>query len=220
MLCGLALSPALCADGRVFPLEPPDDAVSGANPVFRVGYEPGEADRERNARFRIVLSEDGFRSEAYVFDQRERRAGWLPGGPGSVLFRPRRPLADGDYEWKVARWNGLAWEEGSAVRRLRIDTVPPADVEGLRVDRDARSGSLRLSWDPVFLDRDGGSEFVARYHVYRYVEGPPYPVLPALRVASGPQHSWTDDEDTSRVRLVLYRVTAEDAAGNEALRRD
>jgi hypothetical protein len=188
--------------------------------VFRIGYDGIDGARLRQARFRIVLSEDGFRSAAYVFNQRERKAGWLPGEPGCVLYRPRRPLADGSYEWKVALWNGLGWDEGRDTRRLRIDTVPPADVEGLVMERDESGGALRLSWDPVFLDREGRAEFVARYHVYRYVAGPPYPVVRALRAASTPAHSWTDEDDAGPARLVLYRVTAEDEAGNEPLRRD
>jgi len=216
---GAGLSGPARAAGRVFAIEPPDGAVSDANPVFQLGFEDIAPAEVRRARFRITLSTDGFRSAAYVFDQRELRAGWLPGEPGRVYFRPRSPLADGDYEWKAAVWNGWTWDEDPAARRLRIDTVPPADVVGLRLERDARSGSLRLSWDPVVLDRDGRAEFVARYNVYRYLQGPPYPVLPALRVASGPELSWTDDEDTNRAPLVMYRVTAEDEAGNEALRR-
>jgi hypothetical protein len=167
-----------------------------------------------------VLSEDGFRSEAYVFDQRESKAGWLPGESGSVLFRPRRPLADGVYEWKVALWNGLTWNEGPAARKLRVDTVPPAPVPGLRLEWNPADSTLRLSWEPVFLDRDGGAEFVARYHVYRYTHGPPYPVVRALRVGSTPEHAWTGQETATEPGLVLYRVTAEDEAGNEALRRD
>lgn len=213
--------PALALiEGRVFPLDPPDETVSGAHPVFKVGYD-GIDDRQlRQARFRIALSEDGFRSEAHVFDQRERKVGWIPGEPGCVLFRPRLPLADGDYEWKVALWNGLGWDEGTETRRLRIDTVPPADVEGLRVEFDRSGGSLRLFWEPVFLDSEGRSEFVARYHVYRYAEGPPYPVVRVFRAASTPEHSWIDEDETGPAGLVLYRVTAEDAAGNEPLRRD
>jgi hypothetical protein len=196
-----------------------DDAVTGARPVFKVGYENIDVGQLRRTRFRIAISEDDFRSEAYVFDQRERRTGWLPGEPGSILFRPPRPLVDGSYEWRVAVWNGLTWEEASATRRLRVDTTPPAVVEELLLERDP-SGPLRLDWEPVVTDLEGRPEFVTRYHVYRYVQGPPYPVVRSLRLASTPEHSWTDEEELATPALILYRVTAEDEAGNEALRRD
>ena len=90
----------------------------------------------------------------------------------------------------------------------------------MRLEREPADGLLRLSWDPVYVDREGGGEFVARYHVYRYEQGPPYPVVRALRVASTPEHAWTDEETPTRPGLVLYRVSAEDEAGNEPLRRD
>jgi len=52
------------------------------------------------------------------------------------------------------------------------------------------------------------------------VEGPPYPVARVHRAASTAEHSWVDEDDTQQTGLVLYRVTAEDSAGNEPLRRD
>ena len=66
--------------------------MTGAHPVFALAYEGIEDDQLGRARFRIVLSEDRFRTEAYVFDQVEQRAGWLPGEPGRMLYRPRRPI--------------------------------------------------------------------------------------------------------------------------------
>jgi hypothetical protein len=200
----------------VFPLDPPHGTVTGANPVFQVGYSGIQERDLRAARFRIVLSDDHFRSNAYVFDQRDRRSGWIPGEPGRMVYRPRRPLRDGDYQWRVAVWNGVSWEEGQQTFNLRIDTVPPAPVEGLLLQLEPADGAVRLTWDPVALDSEGGSEFVARYHVYRYTTGPPYPVAVPLRRGSTPVPGWTDDAVPPTSRLVLYRVTAEDEAGNES----
>jgi hypothetical protein len=205
---------------EVAPLDPLDGAVSGERPVFTIGYSGIEDSDLREARFRIVLSLDRFRSEAYVFDQHELRAGWLPGEPGQMLYRPRRPLDDGEYEWRVALWDGVHWLEGQQTYSLRIDTIPPADTEGLRLTYDRADDLVELRWDPVVLDRQGSAEFVARYHIYRYTGDPPYPVVRPLRAGSTPTPEWTDATRAGAERLVMYRVTAEDEAGNEPLRRD
>jgi hypothetical protein len=205
---------------RVLPVDPPDGAVTGPRPVFSVGYGGIDDADLRRARFRIALSEDGFRSEAYVVDQLERRTGWLPGGAGSMLYRPRRPLRDGTYEWRVSVWDGVGWQEGQRTFSLRVDTVPPAAVEGLRLHLDRTNGTVGLTWDPVVLDRRGGPEFVSRYHVYRYTRGPPFPVARPLRAGSTPTPAWNETATAPGARLVLYRVTAEDEAGNEPLRRE
>jgi hypothetical protein len=215
-VAALAMTPL-----RVMPLEPPDGAVRGAHPVFLLGFSGIEDDRLREARFRIELSTDRFRSEAYVFDQREHRAGWVPGEPGRMLYRPRRPLADGDYVWRVSYWNGLRWVGGQDSFHLRIDTVPPADVPGLRLSFRRESGLVELAWEPVTLDREGETEHVERYHVYRYEEGPPFPVVRRHEIGSTPDLTLPESEPSSKGKaLVFYRVTAEDRAGNEPLRRD
>jgi hypothetical protein len=193
--------------------------VTGAHPVFSLAYEGLADERLAQARFRIVLSEDRFRTETYVFDQVEERAGWLPGEPGRVLYRPRRPLRDGDYEWRVFSWDGLAWRQGADSFDLRIDTVSPADVEDLRLVYERSTGTIEMTWSPVVLDQQGGPEFVARYHVYRYTGDPPYRVAVPLRAASTLQPEWTVETGGETAKLVLYRITAEDEAGNEPLRR-
>jgi hypothetical protein len=201
------------------PASPPDGAVRGAHPVFSLSYEGIEDLQLSQARFRIVLSEDGFRSEAYVFDQTEQRAGWLPGEPGRMIFRPRRPIRDGTYQWRAFAWDGMSWRPGRGSHTLRVDTIPPADVEDLRLELARESGTLELSWRPVSLDREGGPEFVDRYHVYRYTGEPPYRVAVPLRAASVLATGWTTEIATETGGLVLYRVTAEDEAGNEPLKR-
>jgi hypothetical protein len=214
-------TPGSAQDSRdVAPFDPPDGAVSGARPVFTLAYSGIEDSELREARFRIVLSLNRFRSEVYVFDQREFRAGWVPGEAGHMVYRPRQPLQDGEYEWRVSLWDGVRWREGQQTFRLRIDTLPPADVEGLCLTYHRGADEVELRWDPVVLDRQGGAEFVARYHIYRYTGDPPYPVVLPLRAGSSPMPEWIDTTSRGAERLVMYRVTAEDEAGNEPLRRD
>jgi hypothetical protein len=209
-------SAAAQAPVAIAPAAPADGSVLGARPLFEIAYDGIDDTLLRQARFRIVLSHAGSGDDAYVFDQREHRAGWIPGEPGRILYRPHSPLDDGSYTWRASFWNGARWVEEARQFRLRIDTVPPADVEGLRLMLDRDDGAVSLSWDPVVLDRTGRAEFVARYHLFRYTSGPPWPLAPAYRVATTPAPEWVDELPHEGERLVLFRVTAEDEAGNEA----
>jgi len=212
----LGLASATLADDprrRAAPLEPADSAVTGARPVFAVLYEGLSGPELRRARFRIVLSADGFRSSAYTFDQRARASGWVPGEPGRVHFRPRVPLADGAYEWRAGLWNGHAWIDGGETFRLRVDTVPPAPVEDLTLERSTE-GSVRLAWPPVVLDRAGSPEYVARYVVYRFEGRGPFRLARAFAAGSPLEPVWTDETPTGSPGLVLYQVSAVDEAGN------
>jgi hypothetical protein len=199
---------------RVDPAQPPNQAVVGSRPVFQVAYS-GITERELGqARFRIALSTDKFRSEAYVFDQRSRRAGWATGEEGFVVYLPRVPVADGEYEWRTWHWNGVEWVGGDSTFRLRIDTVPPAEIDDLALSYDPAARTLLLRWDPVTLDREGRPEFVARYRIYRYAN-PPFPRIPLHEIAvTESEHHTVEPSDEKAPPLLFFAVSAEDGAGN------
>ncbi|HXV77776.1 MAG TPA: hypothetical protein VD788_15805, partial [Candidatus Polarisedimenticolaceae bacterium] len=201
---------------EVFPLAPADDSVVGPREPFRVGYRGIDDSALREARFRIDLHPVAREANTLRYDQRRRKRGWSPGEPGVMLYRPGRPIADGSYEWDVSVWDGVMWRSSGERFRLRIDSVPPSPVENLTVTYDAERGVLRLDWNPVVTDVDGGPEYVARYHVYRHSRADRAPKAEPFEIAevvdptvelpvSGP-----DD-----ARLWFFRVSAEDLAGNE-----
>lgn len=203
---------------RFYPADPPHGAVVGSRPVFELGYEGPEAENPRQLAFRITLNGE---QRSYVFDQRRRQSGWLQGQPGRVLYRPRRPLADGSYRWRVWIWNGVEWKPGRGTFDIRIDSVPPADVErlGLRFDGDRRA--VLLEWDPVSLDRNGRPEYVARYHVYRCPRGPGCAPIQAFEIGVVEQPRFVDlSPPLEDPALLYYRITAEDEAGNRIERPD
>jgi hypothetical protein len=205
----------------VFPSQPLDEAVVQARPVFQLGYTGLEDDDLRKTRFRIILEPRDDGGPTYSFDQRRRRSGWSAGGPGQMIYRPKRPLVDGSYEWVVAVWDGTAWREGGRRFRLRVDSVPPAPVENLTIRYDSERGLVELEWDPVALDVDGGAEYVALYHVYRYPRADRTPSVEPFEVAESEQPRVTLEVDPAGdAKLWFYRVTAEDLAGNEAGRPD
>jgi len=200
---------------KVAPAGPADGAVVGSRPLFEVGYVAAGDPHPRGLRFRIRLERvGGGAGAAIIFDQRRRPSGWIVGEPGRVLYRPVRPLSDGDYRWEPAAWNGVEWLASGRPFAMRVDSVPPAAVSGLRIAR--LDQSVVLEWDPVTTDRDGRPEYVARYHVHRSEEGGGFNrsrqheigVVEVLRfVDEGPE--------SSSPRILFYRVTAEDEAGNE-----
>jgi hypothetical protein len=200
----------------VSPVFPGDGDVVGPRTVFEIGYEVLGDPPPRRLRFRIRLEPVGDRGTAEVFDQRRRPSGWLVGEPGRVLYRPRRDLADGEYRWETAAWNGVNWVVSRQRPTFRVDSVPPADVEDLRLEFDRSAGRALLEWPPVTSDREGRPEFVARYHVYRYEERGPFRRVRPHEVAVVEQPTYVDTDAALRdVRILFYRVTAEDEAGNE-----
>lgn len=201
---------------RVFPVSPADGAVVGPRTVFQVGYEALGQPHPRRLRFRIRLDPLQPGAEGYVFDQRRRKSGWMVGEAERVLYRARKPLRDGLYRWEVAAWNGLEWVDGDDVFKIRVDSIPPAAVEGLRVVSHRDGGRLFLEWNPVTLDRNGAPEFVARYHVYRYERRGTFRRVRSHEVAVVELPRFLDSEPrAARSEILYYRVTAEDAAGNE-----
>ncbi len=205
---------------RVFPLDPPSGATVGTRPYLKVGFEGTDLAK---TRFRIELSQDSFDTIEHTFDQLADGNGWAYtalGGESGALYMVRKPLEDGEYQWRVAAWNGVDWVPGKDDAWFRVDGVPPADVTGIdmRIDDDAKS--VHLAWDPVTVDRNGRPETVVRYHIYRYAKKSMFFVIRPFRLATVES---TEFEDKDRLALespiLFYKITAEDAAGNEPERR-
>jgi hypothetical protein len=206
----------------VFPYEPKDRARVGPKPMLRVGVDGKDV---RKMFFRIELSRDDFDTIAHTFDQRENRERWgymVMGfeGPQGARFLVRDPLEDGDYDWRVSVWNGVEWVDGKITYRLTVDAVPPADVDGLSMRFDREKGGVALEWQAVGFDRNGGPEYVAKYHIYRYELRSFFFVIRPFRIATVEEPRFVDkDPKALAAPLVFYKVTAEDDAGNEPERR-
>ena len=187
--------------------------------MFQIGYEASDDRRPRKLRFRLTLEPVGEHGEGYVFDQRQTRSGWFAGDEGQVLYRSRKPLRNGTYRWRAWYWNGTDWVGGTPARELRVDAVPPAEVGALRMTFDAQGGEVRLEWEPVVLDREGAPEFVTRYHVYRFEKRRFPGGVKTLEIGETFEPRFVDrDAPASESRILYYKVTAEDQAGNESER--
>lgn len=205
---------------RVFPLEPENGVVVGKKPILKVGLEGSDLPK---IRFRIELSRDDFDSIEHTFDQIEEPNGWAftaLGGESGALYMVRQPLEDGEYFWRVAAWNGVDWVPGEEEGWFYVDGIPPADVTGIAMSIDYDSRSVRLQWNPVTTDREGRPETVAKYHIYRYTKKTIFFVIRPFRLATV-ETTWFEDSDESALEspILFYKITAEDAAGNEPERR-
>lgn len=198
------------------PYEPLDGARSGTRPKFVVRAESASV---MKLRFKIELSRDRFKTISYTFDQLKDSNGWAFTAaegqePGAIHFA-RQPIKGGDYLWRVASWDGLSWMTGPTEFRITVDDVSPAEVTGVRMTRVKGSGCVRVSWDSVVTDANGGTERIKQYHVYRYWERTR--VNPIGPFAAGSTTD-TEFEDCNPLTLgkplVFYRVEAEDEAGN------
>jgi hypothetical protein len=205
---------------RVFPLEPVSGAVVGKKPFLKIGLEGTDLPK---VRFRIELSRDDFDTIDRTYDQMVEANGWAftaLGGESGALFMVRDPLEDGRYQWRVAAWNGVDWVPGKDEAWFVVDGVPPADVTGIEmvIDHDARS--VKLRWDPVTVDQEGRPETVVKYHIYRYAKKTVFFVIRPFRLATV-DTTWFDDTDRVALEspILFYKITAEDAAGNEPERR-
>jgi hypothetical protein len=198
----------------VSPVEPENGQTVGPRPTFRIGIEGEDLYK---MRFKIVLSQDDFETEAYVFDQMEEKNGWAfenwEGGYGA-MYRTRKPIADGEYEWKVHAWNGLDWVAGDDTSWVNIDGVLPAEVS-LMMEKvgQGEDAAVRIFWDPVYLDARGESEDVAQYHVYRFNRKRTVYVR-MFEIGVTPDTYFDDEGADEEPKIVFYRVTAEDLAGN------
>lgn len=197
---------------------PPDGAVVPSRPVFQVAFDGVRPREARRMRFLLELVPADPDEAAYVYDQRRRRSGWLVTSDGTAVFRPPRRVADGEYSWRFAAWNGVDWVPAAEHRALRVDTVPPAPVEGIRLSHDLDAGTVALAWKPVVLDENGAAEFVTGYHIYRYAEDPDLPHVRAFEVGFVEVPSFTDRPPEGADAILYYRIAAEDEAGNISVR--
>jgi hypothetical protein len=214
----LAAGSAAPAFEKLRALSPEADAVVSSRPVFQLQFDAVEPEESRRMRFRIVLTAADSDEKSYVFDQRRRRSGWLATADGTAVFRPPRSIDDGRYAWHFAAWNGVEWVHSIETRKLRVDSVPPADVEAIQLQHDREGRTVHLTWKPVVLDQDGSAEFVTRYHVYRYSKNPDLPHVRAFEVGVVEIPEFTDGPTHPDETILFYRIAAEDEAGNVSAR--
>jgi hypothetical protein len=205
---------------EVRPLEPKWRATVGPRPEFKIGVQGTDLIK---MRFRLVLSQDDFDTELYVFDQIEEPNGWVFNalmGEAGALFTPPKPLADGRYQWRADAWNGVDWVEGEDYLEVDIDSTPPAYVDGLEMDVEPGGTGIVLNWSPVTIDQNGRPEYVAKYHIYRYIRRSFFFVIRPFEIAVTEDTSFVDRSEIALTTpLVFYKVNAEDEAVNEPDRR-
>ena len=92
------------------------------------------------------------------------------------------------------------------------DTVPPAEVRLLHVDKTRGAAPYLFSWQPVTLDRDGRPEMMGTYELSR--SDVPQSVTGAWVITPATSYPFNPPADSETSLLYFYLVRARDAAGN------
>ena len=94
--------------------------------------------------------------------------------------------------------------------RFVVDSIPPADVEGIEMRIDRREKVVHLRWFPVTTDQQGRPERVAKYKVYRYQKKSFFFSIRAFELGET-DRTWFEDKDPQALEapLVFYKVVAE-----------
>ena len=217
LTCGAVLGQTV---EEVRPISPEWREQVGPRPIFKISVDGTDLIK---IKFRLILSQDDFDTELYVFDQIEEPGGWMYNalmGETGAEFTPPKPLADGRYQWRADAWNGVDWVEGEETSEVDIDSTPPAYVEGLEMSVEPGGAGIVLSWDPVTTDQNGRPEYVNKYRVYRYVRRSFFFVIRPFQIGVTNDTEFVDRDEIALVTpLVFYKINAEDEAGNEADRR-
>jgi hypothetical protein len=203
--------------------EPQDRQITSAKPAFKILVE-GD-DISHYLKFKIELSRDDFETVFKEFDQVAEKKGWSfhqwfdeeIGG----IYRTTEPIPDGVYQWKAYVYDGMNYIGGEEVSTFIVDSIPPAEINGMRMRYDYDTGYTHLDWDPIFLDVNGNSETIDHYNIYRYERKSIFFVIRPFYIGTTKTESFIDKDRgrNKRGKLTFYKVVGVDKAGNELGRR-
>ena len=210
-------------------VEPASGQISANKPVFKILVE-GD-DLGPSIKYKLELSSDNFETIYRSFEQVNDRKGWVNHELYSddaseitekgALYRVQEALPDGVYQWKAAAYDGMTYHDSDSTSTFIVDSVPPADVSGLMLVFDHKTGMTHLFWNPVLMDINGRSENVDHYNIYRYEKRSFFFIIRVFFIGSSERESFIDKDinKNSLGRVLFYKVVAVDKAGNELGRR-
>ena len=119
----------------------------------------------------------------------------------AIAFRPPEALEEEDWQWRARVQTGGVPTESARPSPFRVDVTPPAEIEGLKVQRRP-DGAVLLRWDPVTQDLEGRPESVDHYVVYRYDRRGTFPQVPLVKVGESRLTTYIDRRgvDPGKVR--------------------
>jgi hypothetical protein len=221
-------------------------SVVPARPLFLVTARvEGDCDGLAPA---IQISHDGWKSIDRTWSQKESPLGWRVEPSDTevaIAFRPPEGLDEELWQWRARVMAGGVLSESPRASGFRVDVTPPAEIEGLHLQRRP-DGAVLLRWDPVALDVEGRPDLVDHYVIYRYDRRGTFPQGPLVRIGESRAPTWIDrkpaaggqgisevpppskggaqGQDPSRrgkraseppAATIYYKVVAVDVAGNE-----
>src|SRR5262245_28406601 len=215
-LAALAAAPVALASTTV--ISPKDGEIVGSRPnlVFEVD------DYNSKMKFTLELSKDRFKNDVQTWDMRKTLRGWSiasdeKGEPVGGDFVMPRPIGEGTWYWRVVVHDNGADLGPDFTASFVVDSSPPAEVDGLQAAKDPESGGVRLSWNPVAIDVNGGSERVENYRIYAYDKKGLFPRGNLKLLGTTDRASFLDTKPAGEANsIAFYRITAVDAVGNES----
>ena len=109
----------------------------------------------------------------------------------AIAFRPPDALEEETWQWRArVLAQGVPTESGRS-SPFKVDVTPPAEIEGLHLQRRADGGIL-LRWDPVTQDVEGRPESVDHYVIYRYDRRGTFPQGPLVKVGQSHTTAYLD----------------------------
>ena len=194
---------------------PVDGMTVGPRPVFRFTVR-GTVDAD--ARAVIELSRDRWKTVERTWDatasQRGREPRLYAEGSGGVFPAPEA-LPEGSWEWRVRLSQDGAPPESAKAGSFKVDATPPAEIEGLRVQRRP-DDSILLSWEAVESDMDGRPETIDHYAIYKYDSRGTFPQAPLARLGQTQSLSFLDRGSGSEGRRRPAAVGSGDVRGKAA----
>src|SRR5204862_6351296 len=101
----------------------------------------------------IQVSRDGWKTIDRTWSRKESSLGWRvepSDADVAIAFRPPEGLDEDLWQWRARVMTGGVLSESPHASRFRVDVTPPAEIEGLHLQRRP-DGAVLLRWDPVAL---------------------------------------------------------------------
>lgn len=142
----------------------------------------------------IQASRSDWRTIERSWSFKESPRGWrqeIGDAEIAIAFRPPEALEEETWQWRArVHAQGVPTESGRS-SPFKVDVTPPAEIEGLHLQRRA-DGAVLLQWDPVTQDVEGRPESVDRYVIYRYDRRGTFPQGPLVKVGESHTTAYLD----------------------------
>lgn len=142
----------------------------------------------------ILATRDDWKTVEKTWSPRDSSLGWRQetgDAEVAIAFRPPEALEEDAWQWRARVQTGGVPTESPRASSFKVDVTPPAEIEGLRLQRRP-DGGIALGWDPVTQDVEGRPETIDHYVVYRYDRRGTFPQGMLVKIGESRTPSFID----------------------------